>query len=213
MPLAKLLAAQLRRPSGRFGRWVMTRALNRGNADLIEECLAALELCEDDTVLDVGFGGGGALRRAAKIVTRGRLTGVDFSADVVAQGQSALRDLIASGRLNLLSADVLDLPLAAGLFSKIVTSNTIYFWPDLPSALSSLARVLAPGGRLVIGFSGKEKLDQYGSVTDHGFTKRSDTEVVAASREAGFNRVTARALSQGRAQGDFVVVAARDASS
>ena len=60
MPLAKLLAAQLRRPSGRFGRWVMTRALNRGNADLIEECLAALELCEDDTVLDVGFGGGGA---------------------------------------------------------------------------------------------------------------------------------------------------------
>ncbi len=187
----------------------MTRALNRGNADLIEECVTAIELQDDDCFLDVGFGGGRALRRAADLAPKGILYGIDFSPDVVAHGQRALRDLVQAGRLSLLSADVLQLPFADGLFTKILTTNTIYFWPDLPAALSSLARVLAPEGRLAIGFSGKEKLDAYGDVTEHGFHKRSDGEVVGALREAGFSDITIRALKHGRAQGDFVALAQR----
>ena len=35
----RFLAAQLRQPSGRFGRWVMTRGLNDGNAELIAATL------------------------------------------------------------------------------------------------------------------------------------------------------------------------------
>jgi SAM-dependent methyltransferase len=187
----------------------MTRALNRGNADLIDECVSALELQEIDSLLDVGFGGGRALRVAAGLAPKARLYGVDFSPDVVAHGQQTLRPLVQSGRLSLLAADVLQLPFADSLFTKIITTNTIYFWPDLPTALASLARVLAPEGRLVIGFSGKDKLDAYGDVTEHGFTKRSDGEVVGALREAGFSDVTIRALKHGRAQGDFIAIAQR----
>ena len=44
----RFLAAQLRRPTGRFGRWILTRALNDGNAELIAATLEAL--------LAVGFG-------------------------------------------------------------------------------------------------------------------------------------------------------------
>ncbi len=186
----------------------MTRALNRGNADLIEECLNALELQKDDALLDLGFGGGRALQRAATM-TEGPLFGVDFSPDVVAEGQRSLRGLIRSGRLTLLSADVLELPLADGLFTKILTTNTIYFWPDLPAALVSLARVLAPEGRLVIGFGSKEKLDEFGPITNHGFVKRSEGEVVGALREAGFSDIEVRTLNRGRSKGDSLAVVHR----
>ena len=57
----EFLAKQLRRPSGRFGRYVMTRGLNDGNAQLIDATLDALAINAGESLLDVGFGGGYAL--------------------------------------------------------------------------------------------------------------------------------------------------------
>src|SRR6188768_461283 len=116
----RFLAAQLRRPTGRFGRWVTTRALDHGNAALVRATVDALALGPDDTFLDVGFGGGLALRLAAQR-TRAALFGADFSPDVVVAGQRRLRALIASGRLNLLCADVAALPLRDRLVNAICT--------------------------------------------------------------------------------------------
>lgn len=185
----------------------MSRSLNRGNADLIGECVQALELSSEDTLLDVGFGGGGALRQASTIVTQGHLYGVDFSPDMVAQAHRSLGDLIRSGRLSVLTGDVMSLPLADGLCTKILSTNTIYFWADLPSAFARLRRVLAPGGRLVLGFSGQEKLDRYGAVTQQGFAKYSDAEVISALRDAGFDQVVVRSLHRGRTVGDYLAIA------
>src|SRR5262245_7414489 len=81
----RFIAAQLRQPSGRFGRWVMTRVLNNRNSELITSTVDALELRRDQSFLDLGFGGGLALSLAAAR-TDAPLWGVDFSADVVLAG-------------------------------------------------------------------------------------------------------------------------------
>ena len=122
----KFIAGQLRKPTGPFGRWLLAGGLNEGNRGLLAATLDALAPVAQERFLDVGFGGGAALRMAASR-TAGALYGVDFSADMVLRGHKVLADLCSAGRLNLLTADVVDLPLRSELVHTILTTNTIYF--------------------------------------------------------------------------------------
>jgi ubiquinone/menaquinone biosynthesis C-methylase UbiE len=132
---------------------------------------------------------------------------VDFSPDVVAEGQRQLKKLVAQGRLTLLVADVTDLPLRDALVHKVVTTNTVYFWPDLVAGFRSIRRVMAPEGEISVGFSGKAKMEEFGGITEHGFEKPDAEEVCAAMARAGLLDARAHALAGRRTQGDFVVVA------
>jgi ubiquinone/menaquinone biosynthesis C-methylase UbiE len=202
----RYIAAQLRRPTGPFGRFVMTRVLNRGNAELITASVDALALQRDDSFLDLGFGGGLGLTLALSR-TDGPLWGVDFSADVVRAGMTALRKPIAAGRLSLLCADVADLPLRDGLVHTICSTNTIYFWPDPLKGLRSLRRVLRRDGRLALGFSGATKMRDYGQLMTHGFTLYEPERVAELLREAGFSQVETLAQHGRFSRGDYVCLA------
>jgi SAM-dependent methyltransferase len=200
------IAAQLRRPTGRFGRWVMTRALDSGNAQLVTATVDSLSLRADDTFLDVGFGGGLGLRLAA-LRTHGALYGADFSPDVVVAAQRRLSRLIAAGRLNVFVADIAALPLRDHLVTAICTTNTLYFWPNPERAVASLRRVTAVGGRIAIGYSGAEKMAKFGGITRLGFRLYEPRDVEALLAAAGLREIDTRALSGGRGEGDFVTLA------
>jgi SAM-dependent methyltransferase len=202
----RFVAAQLRQPTGLFGRWVVTRLLNRGNAELINGAVDALSLARDHSFMDLGFGGGLGLKLAAAR-TNGPLWGVDFSADVVLEGVNTFETLIREGRMSLICADVADLPLRDGLFQAICSTNTIYFWPDPARALRSLRRVLSANGRLALGFSGATKMKDFGQVTQHGFTLYEPDQVESLLREAGFAQVQTFAQTGQTSQGDFVSLA------
>lgn len=202
----RFIAAQLRQPSGPFGRWVMTRVLNRENAELIGATVDSLALSRTDAFMDLGFGGGHGLQLAAAR-TDGPLWGVDFSADAVLAATATLRKPIAAGRLNVICADVADLPLRDGLFQAICTTNTIYFWPDPLAALRSLRRVLSEGGRLALGFSGATKMRDYGKVTSHGFTFYEPERVESLMHEAGFAHVQTLAQTGESSRGDYICLA------
>ncbi|MDQ3030900.1 MAG: class I SAM-dependent methyltransferase [Myxococcota bacterium] len=207
--LSRFIAAQLGRPSGLFGRVVMTRVLDYGNAEMIDACIAALELRRDDTYLDVGFGGGGALERAARRVDDGHVYGVDFSPDVVVAGQRRFRREIAAGRMTLLTADIGELPLRDALVSAVSTINTIYFWPDPATAARSIRRVLSPGGRLAIGFTGADKMRQWSEISQHGFRLWTGEQVRELLEGAGFDAVEVQVQAGRRTKGDFVAIARR----
>lgn len=204
----RFLAAQLRKPSGRFGRWVMTRGLNDGNAELIGSTLDALAVQPSDRFLDVGFGGGASLRRAARL-TQNALWGVDFSPDMVAEGQRSLAELIACGRLNLITADVAGLPLRDACIDAVCTTNTIYFWPDLDAALSELRRVVAPGGRAAFGYSGRAKMKRFDDITQHGFRMYEPDELERALLAAGWSAARTQALHGKVTVGDYVTIASK----
>jgi SAM-dependent methyltransferase len=204
----RFLSAQLRQPNGIFGRWVMTRALNIGNAELITASVDALALQPNETFMDVGFGGGLGLRLALTR-TNTALWGVDFSPDVVRAGMRSFDAFIARGRLSLICADVLDLPLRDGLVDAICSTNTLYFWPDPVGSLRSLRRVLRRDGRLALGFSGATKMRGYGPLTSQGFTLYEPAQVEALLREAGFSQVETRAQHGAFSRGDYVCLAVR----
>jgi ubiquinone/menaquinone biosynthesis C-methylase UbiE len=110
MSITTYLAAQLRRPSGLFGRHVLPRVLNRGNAPMNALTAELLDLVDDDHVLEVGFGGGDLLARLVPVVTRGRIVGVDFSPAMMALCERRFSAPIRAGHLALHCADVDALP-------------------------------------------------------------------------------------------------------
>jgi ubiquinone/menaquinone biosynthesis C-methylase UbiE len=182
------IAGQLRKPSGLFGRLVVARILNRANAAMNVRTVELLDLAPGDQVLEVGFGGGDLIGRMSLLVTQGRITGVDFSPEMVATCTKRFGGLVRAGRLELRCANVDALPYTDDAFTKSCTVNTIYFWPDPDAALGELRRTLRTGGRLVVCFNPKATAQKL-SYTRHGFTLYEPDQVRRLLENARFRDV------------------------
>ncbi|MBN1217301.1 MAG: methyltransferase domain-containing protein [Anaerolineae bacterium] len=159
MSLSKLLAGQLSHPRGFVGKFILPRLWNSRNTALNDVALAHLALTPSDYVLDVGFGGGYLLARIVHITTTGFTAGVDASAAVVEFCQKQYRALVDSGKLALKCASAESLPFPDGYFTKVCSVNSIFYWQDVPKALTELWRVLANNGILVLCFTAQKSLN------------------------------------------------------
>ena len=184
MALAERIARQLRQPSGIAGRAV-GHILNRANRPINRKAVKRLELSGDESVLEIGFGGGVAL---AQIIdrTNGFIAGIEISDSMLAHGRRRFRHELHSGGLELKQAGVSEIPYEDGRFDRVLTVQTIYFWPDPATGMSEIHRVLRAGGRLVLATAAREEMEKR-SFTQHGFRKFSDGELEAIVREAGFS--------------------------
>jgi ubiquinone/menaquinone biosynthesis C-methylase UbiE len=124
------------------------------NRLLNEESLRALVLREGDRVLDVGCGLGQLTRAMARAVgTRGRVVGVDASADQLAEaGEQAAREG-ETDLVDLRRGDAVDLPLTddeRGRFDVAHTRFLLEHVPDPLAVVRSMVRAVRPGGRVVL---------------------------------------------------------------
>jgi SAM-dependent methyltransferase len=180
----RYLARQFARPQGLAGRWIFGAWLNRVNQGMNALALRLLEVQPDDRVLEVGFGGGALL---AEILALGasETVGVDLSHEMVARGRHLFRREVADGRATIAEGSVDGLPLSNAAVDKAVSLNTIYFWPDAAAGMRELARVIRPGGMLVIGFEAPETLRAWPGHR-YGFEVFEPSDVVRLAAEAGF---------------------------
>ncbi len=188
MPLAEFIAKQLRKPSGWFGRQIMTRLLNRFNEPINTQTLDLLAVQPTDRVLEVGFGGGDLLGRIADRAADGFVAGVDFAPEMVERCARRYRALVEQGRVAFRCADAEALPYPDGHFTKACTVNTLYFWDDPASVLGEFRRVLVEDGLLVVGFSPKKEIENR-PFAAHGFTLYEEEAVRQLMRAAGFGAV------------------------
>lgn len=145
--LGRIRSRQAGRPSGLLGR-IIGRAMVKDTAEANDRALSLLELAEPVTVLDVGFGQG---RTAAILVDQGhRVIGVDVSATMVRQARARNRAAVQDGRADLRAGDGLTLPFPDCSADAAYTAHTIYFMPEPQTTIAEIARVLRPGGRLVV---------------------------------------------------------------
>jgi len=204
MILAKFIAKQLRKPSGLFGKYLLTRALNKANKVMNNSVLHLLQVQPDDRILEIGFGGGDLLTRIAKQLESGVVTGVDFSSDMIEIGRRRFQSFIKNGKLELHLADASVLQFDANSFNKICTVNTIYFWSDVGKVLANILNVLDSKGLVIICFSTKETMDNVGQITQYGFNKYSVEEVKQFLLKAGF--INLRVIPGKNDHGEFVSI-------
>ncbi|MDE3095317.1 MAG: methyltransferase domain-containing protein [Chloroflexota bacterium] len=136
-----------RGPLGRVAGWLMSRT----NGGINRFALDALAALPGDAVLEIGFGPGETLRTLAAR-PGGFTAGIDPSETMVDAAAARSRALIESGRLEVGSGAVSRIPYQDARFDRAFSVNTIYFWPSPEQDLREVARVLRPGGRLVLAF-------------------------------------------------------------
>jgi SAM-dependent methyltransferase len=118
----------------------------RRGPEALEPVEAALDRVGAPTrALDLGTGTGKAARAVARRFPEATVVGVDLAPRMVAQATSLLPPELA-GRVRFEVADASALPFSDESFDLVVLMNMIPFFPEL-------ARVLAPGGALVIASS------------------------------------------------------------
>lgn len=189
MKRSESLARQGRLPSGWLGH-IVGRIMARETQGANLVALDQLDLQPADRLLEIGFGHGRTLATAAKRITAGRLAGIDPS-DVmlrIARGRNAR--LLREGRVELIPGSSDQLPFPAASFDKVLAVHTIYFWPRPEQDLAEIHRVLAPGGRLVIGFRPGEDPNFARDFPASVYAIRPIAEVETLLAGAGFSNVT-----------------------
>jgi ubiquinone/menaquinone biosynthesis C-methylase UbiE len=120
-----------------------------GQADMesIDSLLSHLELTEGGTLLDLGCGAGG-ISEYASDTTGARVTGLDFAPTAIETANARTQD--KRDRLHFVQGDMNALDLPEQSFDAVMSVDTIYWAEDIDNALSSIARLVKPGGRLGI---------------------------------------------------------------
>jgi ubiquinone/menaquinone biosynthesis C-methylase UbiE len=172
-----------------------TRSLN-------DEVLGRLAIEPGEHLLEIGFGHGRTLERAAKVAAGARFAGIDHAEDMVAAVSRRAHRLVEAGRLELRVGDSSALPWPDGTFDGAFAVHTIYFWREPGRHLAEIHRVLRPGGRLVLGF--RERTPEVeAAVPLEIYHLRSCDEVLALLASAGLHA----SASRGRGPGLWVVEA------
>jgi len=136
------------RDRAHFNKWSATyeqsaiqRYLKRVHDVILEQIAAGRS---PTRILDVGCGTGRLLRRAADRWPAAEVAGVDPAEGMI----EVARRLTPRAALHVARAE--HLPFAAETFDAVATSVSLHHWPDQAAGLREAARVLRPGGRVVV---------------------------------------------------------------
>ncbi len=131
---------------------------------------------------DLSCGPGVLGRRLAASGDFARVYGVDLSAAMLIQASRLNAADGTTDAFPLVRADVARLPLRDASLAGAHAGAAMHLWPDVPAALSEVARVLRPGGVFVAST----------------FTYRAGSRLGRAAAALGQRAVAARLFDEGR---------------
>ena len=101
-------------------------------------------------VLDVATGTGDVAIEFARRSPAHRIVGLDRSAGMLDVARDKIGQLRLEGRIEVIEGDALDLPFGDGSFDAVTIAFGLRNLPDYAAGVREMARVLKPGGRLLV---------------------------------------------------------------
>lgn len=144
---AWLAEAGFGRPRGLLGQ-LGGRLMARGNAATEQHVVRLAELQEHEVVLVVGPGPGVGLRDAAQYSAH--VVGIDPSPVMLDASRRRCTVLIEQGRVRLVQASTEQTRQPDCSVDVVISVNNVQLWPDQQAGCTELARVMRPGGRLLL---------------------------------------------------------------
>lgn len=183
--LKQTVFKQFGKPEGFLGRVAGVIMAHRlSNKERNYWTIDLLDLCPTDRVLEIGFGPGLAIEKAAALA--GHVVGVDHSEEMLRQATSRNSKAIRDGKVELKLASASDLPATAGPFDKIYAVNAFGFWPKPEECLARLQQMLTPGGRIALTVQSRKS-----GATDQDSLAMGE-KIGALLEQAGFANVTTK---------------------
>jgi len=145
-------------------------------------------------VLDIGSGTGVLLQMLEVRYPMARLTGLDLAPGMAI---TARERLMATGRVDFVTADAEALPLGDACLDLVVSTSTLQWLESLERAFGEVRRVLGPGGRFCFALFGEQTLFELrasyraavtavgGGAIDRTHRFKSAADVERALRSAG----------------------------
>ena len=141
-----------------FNRWAEEgrgEEMERHHIPITEPVFRKMELKPGDRVLDLGCGAGWATRMLARMVAKskanggndGKVVGLDISDEMIRRAQQNSYEL---PNIQYVVGAADKIPWESNFFSKVLSVESFYYYPDQDRALDELYRVTAPGGKLFI---------------------------------------------------------------
>jgi len=130
-------------------RWLLDGQLHPGGRELTLRAARLAGIGAGTRVLDVASGAGTtALLVAGELGAE--VIGVERGDGAVAQARTAAADAGLDGAVSFVAADATSLPLDDASVDAILCECSLCLFEDKPTAVSEMARVLRPGGIVVI---------------------------------------------------------------
>ncbi|MGY8993436.1 MAG: ArsR/SmtB family transcription factor [Rhodospirillales bacterium] len=171
-------------------RWGAVRALHADEGE-VEAALRNLLPADTESLLDIGTGTGRMLEVLARYVQHAQ--GIDQSTEMLA----VARENIARARLSncgVRQADMYSLPFPANSFDAVTVHQVLHFAEHPSHVIAEAARVLRPGGRLLVADLAPHQLDHLRGEHEHRRLGFSNDEVSGWFTAAGLMPGTPRAL-------------------
>ena len=127
------------------GEWDSIRKLHVADAQVEAAISAALGDRPFRSLLDLGTGTGRMLEMFGPHIERG--LGLDLSHDMLALARARLRDL---RHCSVRQGNIYDLAIPKDSFDVVIVHQVLHFLDDSARAIKEAARVLRPGGRLLV---------------------------------------------------------------
>ena len=129
-----------------FNRWAEAgkgEGMEEEHLPITLPVLDLMKLAPDDNVLDFGCGAGWLCRLLSERVPEGRVVGMDISDEMV---RRARKNYVALENTMFVVGSVDEIPWDANFFTRAISVESAYYWPDPARGLREIFRVLREGG-------------------------------------------------------------------
>ena len=162
--------------------WLETH--HRSKAHEREQMIRNLSIKKESFVIDAGCGPGLWTPLLARAVgPRGRITGVDISAEVLVTAQSRSRNSWYRRQVEYKRALLEELPVPFGRADMIFSANVSQYLADPVSTFTAMGPYLKPAGRLVV------KDIDFGTMRFHGIDAMLQARVLQARKRWETQRI------------------------
>ena len=137
---------QLRTEFNEWARAGKGESMERGHRPVGEQAIAKMHVTPEARVLDVGCGSGWATRLLAEYAFNGRVTGIDISDEMVRLARESSN---SHANVDYEVAGAEQLPFGDNEFTHAFSMESLYYYRNIPKALSEIHRVLKRAGLFV----------------------------------------------------------------
>lgn len=187
-----------------FNRWAEAgkgESMEQDHWPITQPVLSHMRIAPDDSILDLGCGAGWLSRILARGVPQGRVLGVDISDEMIRRARESLPAVAgatATPNLEFRVGSVDAIPADSASFTRIISVESAYYWPDPAQGVREMFRVLRPSGPVRRGGSAwivinyyrdNPHCHQWGAILSIPAHLLSADEWARLFREAGFAQV------------------------